>query len=96
MEYACELTNIQKYIHSPRGIQLSMCNSCLCGDCTNPIEYVEYSIYGISIRCRAYKRGSAIYFVTACAGYLSEDQMNKEEKEIGHKIEEEEDEEEET
>ena len=85
MEYMCELANINKYIQSPKGIQLSLCNSCQCGDCTNPIEFVEYSIYGISTRCRAYKRGLTPYFVIDCSGYLSEDQMNKEEKEIAPK-----------
>jgi len=82
MEYSCDLASVNKYIHTKDGIALSICNTCQCRDCTNPIEYVEYSVYGVVIKCRIFKRGNTPYCVTACSGYLSEADIKKEESRI--------------
>jgi len=79
MEYICDLVNVNKYIHTKNGITLSICNACQCRDCTNPIEYIDYSIYGITVKCKIFKRGNTPYFVAACNGFLSEDEYKKEE-----------------
>jgi len=87
MDYVCELADVNKYIYTKDGISLSLCNTCQSRDCTNPIEFIEYSIYGVVVKCKIFKRGNTPYFVTACAGYLTEEQFKKEE--VDEKYEEE-------
>jgi len=77
MDYLCELINVNKYIHTKKGIALSICDVCQSKDCTNPIEYIDYSIYGVNTRCRVFNRGSTPYFVTSCAGFLTEEKIKK-------------------
>jgi len=73
MEYTCELANVNKYMYSRDGMKLSLCNTCKTRDCTNPIEFIQYSIYGVLVECRVYQRGGTPYFVTLCQGYSNKD-----------------------
>ena len=54
----------------PIGLVESLCNECLCKDCTNPIENTEVSIMGVNKKQKVYTRGSEPGIVVACEGFI--------------------------
>lgn len=80
MEYKCRLERLDK-INSHKKDDLSLCTKCSSSDCSNPIENISISIFGIISSIRAYVTPNSIYAVKSCDGYSvsSIDEENEEE-----------------
>lgn len=68
MEYKCRLERLDK-IKSEKKEDLSLCTNCSSYDCSNPIENISISIFGIMSNIRAYVTPTSIYAVKSCDGY---------------------------
>lgn len=68
MEYKCRLERLEKIKTSSKE-DLSLCTNCASFDCSNPIENVSISIFGIMHNIRAYVTPNSVYVVKSCDGY---------------------------
>lgn len=68
MEYKCRLERLDK-ISQPDPVKISLCSKCTSMDCSNPIENVSVSIFGIMTNIRAYVTPNSIFAVKNCDGY---------------------------
>ena len=59
-----------------------LCNSCMSGDCTNPIAKTCISVFGKEKYYRLYKSGRSYKMVVDCDGYMKfEDKYPEEDHE---------------
>lgn len=68
MEYKCKLDRLDK-ISQPDVNKISLCSNCTSADCSNPIENVSVSIFGIMKNIRAYVTPNSVFAVKNCDGY---------------------------
>lgn len=73
MEFECVLANISKLNLNPQGLQKPLCDSCVTTECTNPIQKVNISLFGVTRECKLHVAGSGTMAVVACKGYMSKD-----------------------
>jgi hypothetical protein len=78
MEYKCRLERLDK-INQPDAQKISLCSKCTSMDCSNPIENVSVSIFGIMKNIRAYVTPNSVFAVKNCDGYsIKEDSEDTE------------------
>jgi len=70
MEYQCKTMSIAKLPVSSDGVEDSLCDSCDCFDCSNPIMSYEVSVFGINETHRVYWKRSGPAWVISCQGYI--------------------------
>lgn len=79
MEYKCKLEKIDK-ISSNDHLDISLCSKCHSFDCSNPIENVSISFFGIQKEIRAFITPNCIYGVKQCEGFSSRSKLDSEEE----------------
>ena len=71
MEYRCRMIPMSSLIISGGGIAMPLCMNCGTKDCSNPIEKMKMSIFGVTKEVRMYNRGSDPKMVIECEGYTN-------------------------
>ena len=70
MEYNCTIVSLDKLLFSNKGFVTPLCDKCSIQDCTNNIENREISIMGVTQKHKVLTKGSNIYFVVECEGFV--------------------------
>lgn len=71
MQYDCKTIPMIKVQVGRKGTIESLCNICLCKDCTNPVECKKISIMGITYSVRVLIRGNEPSCVVECSGFIA-------------------------
>lgn len=69
MEYNVQLMPLGKLVNPELIKEGTLCDSCQCYDCSNPIVNLTVSVIGINKRMRIWKNGSNRHAVVKCDGY---------------------------
>jgi|LauGreDrversion4_2_1035121.scaffolds.fasta_scaffold01463_14 hypothetical protein len=77
MEYKCNLERLNK-ITQPDKDKISLCTKCKSIDCSNPIENMSISIFGIMTTIRVYVTTNSIFAVKNCDGYSIREDIDDE------------------
>lgn len=72
MEYKCKLERLDRISSKEDNENISLCSKCSSLDCSNPIQNVSISIFGINTRIRAYVTPNSVFAVKSCEGYSIE------------------------
>ena len=78
MEYKCRLEKLTS-IQTKDSNDLSLCSKCHSFDCSNPIENITISMFGINTKIRAYVTINGTYGVKQCEGFSSRNKLDSEE-----------------
>ena len=70
MHYECKSVPLNKLSCNKDGFVEPLCNKCKCKDCTNPIEWREISIIGITKKYRVLVSSHDPSFVVYCKGFV--------------------------
>ncbi len=62
------------------GITVPLCTNCQSPDCTHKIHNIQVSTLGIKSHQRLLVKGSGIYSVVQCDGYVQPDIKEKDEQ----------------
>jgi len=54
----------------PQGFVKPLCDTCSCRDCSNSIEKMNVSIFGVTKKVKVLNKGVNPSFVVQCEGYL--------------------------
>lgn len=79
MEYKCRLEKLDKISCSDH-IDLSLCTKCCSFDCSNPIENMSISFFGIQKEVRVFVTPNSVYGVKQCEGFSSKSMSELEEE----------------
>ena len=71
MEYRCRMISASSLTISGGGIVMPLCMTCGTKDCSNPIEKMRVSIFGVTKEIRMYNRGADPKMVIECEGYTN-------------------------
>ncbi|MAG24855.1 hypothetical protein CMI47_04675 [Candidatus Pacearchaeota archaeon] len=78
MEYNVRIVPFNNVPMGLDGDMQPLCNSCMSGDCTNPIAKTCVSVFGEERYYRLYKTGSSYKMVIDCDGYMKFDEKYEE------------------
>lgn len=79
MEYKCRLEKLDK-ITTKDSKDLSLCSVCHSCDCSNPIQNVQISMFGVNTTIRAYVTNTNYFGVKQCEGFSSRQSVDIDEK----------------
>tara|TARA_Y100000034_G_C6885007_1_gene406208 strand:- start:824 stop:1087 length:264 start_codon:yes stop_codon:yes gene_type:complete len=70
MKYKCKTVSLFKMMVDYSGMGEPLCSFCQSRDCDNPIERREVSVIGENKDFRLYIRGSEVFAVVECEGFI--------------------------
>lgn len=68
MEYNCKTIQLNTVLN---GIANPLCDKCRSKDCSNPIEKMDVSVFGVIRSLRVYNRGMSPRLVISCDGFIT-------------------------
>jgi len=69
-QYKVKLISLDKLPVGPMGVAQPLCNTCVTKDCSNPIEPMQVSIFGVMRDWKVYKKSASnTSMVVHCVGY---------------------------
>jgi|688.fasta_scaffold521475_2 hypothetical protein len=77
MEYKCRFERLDK-IKTDDLKKISLCTECHSFDCSNPIQNVTISVFGINKTIRAYVTPNNTYGVQDCEGFSCHSSIEEE------------------
>lgn len=78
MEYKCKLEKLDK-LTCKDSADISLCTKCQSFDCSNPIENVTISMFGVNTGIRVYVTRTSVFGVKQCEGFSSRGKSEQEE-----------------
>lgn len=75
MDYDCVSVPIDKLVVSAAGMAESLCNTCCCVDCTNPIQEQTVYVVGIPKKMRLWTVNTSVRQVVSCKGFVDNENV---------------------
>jgi len=72
MEYECKMVSLSRLVVTDKGaLKTPLCDSCFSSDCSNKLAKKDVSIFGVISRHRVIRKGTELFFVVSCKGYIA-------------------------
>lgn len=68
--YKVKLQSMAKLPVGPGGVMGPLCDICVNKECSNPVDLVNITVFGIEKKIRLHKSGSSFMAVINCDGFI--------------------------